>query len=126
MSPLASVQTMSLERLPCASHQAAASSVSRGSESIVANVWLTAQLYRPTIGRRSSCVAGRISNGLVAFAEGFVFAISGLPSEVPWIFDGLGGRAPAALKPASRGPAPRRHASDDALLAAPPFPWLRP
>src|SRR5450756_3239167 len=76
MRPLSSVQTMSLERLPCASHHAAASSVSSGSESMVAKVWFTAQLYRPTIGRRSSCVAGRISNGLVAFAEGFVFAIT--------------------------------------------------
>src|SRR5579864_9421238 len=60
---------------------------------------------------------------------------------------GLGGRAPdhpaksgdfagtpvVALKPASRGPAlrrcPRVHDAGtpiDALLAAPPFPWLRP
>src|SRR5258708_31252683 len=38
----------------------------------------------------------------------------------------LGGRAPAALKAASRGPALRRHASTDALLLAPPFPCLRP
>src|SRR6266571_4390155 len=39
---------------------------------------------------------------------------------------GLDDRAPAALKPASRGPAHPRHASTDALLVAPPFPWLRP
>src|SRR6267143_5589085 len=30
-----------------------------------------------------------------------------------------------ALKPASGGPSPRRHASKDALLLAPPLPWLR-
>src|SRR5437588_1164860 len=38
----------------------------------------------------------------------------------------LGARAPAALKAASKGPALLRHASIDALLAAPPFPCLRP
>src|SRR5260370_31651138 len=35
---------------------------------MVAKVWFTAQLYRPTIGRRSSCVAGRIANVLAPFA----------------------------------------------------------
>jgi len=39
---------------------------------------------------------------------------------------GLGGRAAVPLKPASWGPALRRDASGDALLAAPPLPWLRP
>src|SRR5258708_17002410 len=38
----------------------------------------------------------------------------------------LDGRAPSALKPASGGPAPQRHASNDALLVAPALPWLRP
>src|SRR5260370_30238898 len=46
--------------------------------------------------------------------------------EVPRLFDVLVGRVPSALKPALRGPAPARHASTDALLAAPPSPWLRP
>src|SRR6202165_6215441 len=43
-----------------------------------------------------------------------------------WHLRGLGSGAPAALKPAARGLALRRRASSDALLAAPPFPWLRP
>src|SRR5260370_39677375 len=38
----------------------------------------------------------------------------------------LDGRASSALKPASGGPAPQRHASNDALLVAPALPWLRP
>src|SRR5438093_12956007 len=46
----------------------------------------------------------------------------------------LDGRGPVALKPASRGPARRRRPRYPrrgdpirfALLAAPPFPWLRP
>src|SRR6266849_2565735 len=60
--------------------------------------------------------------------------------EGPRIFDGPGARAPShpresgdsvgapreALKPASGGPALPRHASTDALLVAPPLPWLRP
>ena len=44
MTPVSSTETRSLERLPCISHQARASSASRGSESIVAKVWFTAQL----------------------------------------------------------------------------------
>ena len=38
ITPPSSVDTISFDRFPCASHQAAASSVPRGSESMVANV----------------------------------------------------------------------------------------
>ena len=44
MTPFSSAATMSFERRPWASHQSAASSSLNGSESMVAKVWLTAQL----------------------------------------------------------------------------------
>jgi len=64
-----------------------------------------------------------------AFGPGSAVLISGFRVSRPRRSAHLrvpDGRALAALKPASRGRALRRHASIDALLAAPPSPWLRP